>query len=82
MTKRATVTLGDQVRAARIKKGLTQYQLAQDAGLRPEVISRLENGKSGSSLASLHKLAPLLGLSLDDLAPDLRKPKKKKGTKP
>lgn len=83
MSKRAAiVTIGDQLRAARIKKKMSQYELAQLVGLRPEAISRLEGGKSRGSLASLHKLCPALGLSLDDLAQGLGKPSKKKGIKP
>lgn len=69
MPKRSVPTVGDKVRAARNKKQLNQYQLAQQAGVRPELISRIETGKSDGSLASLHKIAPVLGLTLDDLAP-------------
>ena len=69
MPKRAVVTVADKVRAARKKKGLSQLELAAEAGVRPEVVSRIETGKSAGSLASLHKIAPLLDLTLDDLAP-------------
>ena len=87
------MTLGDELRSARKKLGKTQYEIAVEAGLRPEVVSRLETGKSRASLLSLHKLCPILGLSLDTLtaahkldgspAPLPPSPaKKKKGTKP
>lgn len=92
MTKRAPVTLHDELRAARLRLKKTQYEIAIEAGVRPEVVSRLERGKSRASLASLHKLCPVLGLSLDELTAksNLAKPapvagkatQKKKGTKP
>lgn len=70
MAKRAVITLGDKLRAARLKQKKSQYEVAVECGLRPEVISRLETGKSGASLASLHKLAPVLGLTIDELMAD------------
>jgi len=69
MPKRAVVTLGDKVRAARIEKGLTQLELAQKAGVRPEVVSRIETDKSPGSLGTLYKLVPHLGLTIDELTP-------------
>lgn len=70
MTKRALVTIGDRLRAKRLALKKSQYEIAVEAGLRPEVISRLETGKSNASLASLHKLAPVLGFSIDELMKD------------
>lgn len=67
MSKRHAVTLGDRLRTARIKLKKTQFDVAKESGLRPEAVSRLENGKSGASLGSLHKLAPVLGLTLEEL---------------
>lgn len=65
--KRLVVTIGDKLRAAREKLEKTQYEIAVASGLRPEVISRLENNKTAATLASLHKLAPVLGFSIDEL---------------
>lgn len=70
MSKRALVTIGDRLRAKRLALKKSQYEIAVEAGLRPEVISRLETGKSNASLASLHKLAPILGFSIDELVKD------------
>lgn len=67
MVRRAVVTLGDRIRAARLAKKMSQLALATAAGVRPEVVSRIETGQSAASLASLHKIAPVLGLSLDEL---------------
>ncbi len=79
MTKRSVPTVGDKVRAARVKKKMSQYELAQQAGVRPEVVSRIETGKSDGSLTSLHRIAPVLGLTLDELTSDSATTAKKKG---
>lgn len=70
MTKRAVVTIGDRLRAKRLALNKSQYEVAVEAGLRPEVISRLENGRNKASLVSLHKLAPVLGFSIDEIIKD------------
>lgn len=70
MSKRIVVTLGDRVKSRREKAGLTQYELAMKAGMRPEAVSRIETGKSPASLASLHKIAPVLGTTIDELLKD------------
>ncbi len=80
MTKRAIVTIGDRLRAKRLALKKSQYEVAVLAGLRPEVISRLETGKSSASLASLHKLAPVLGFSIDELMKDQQTVSKPKGS--
>jgi transcriptional regulator with XRE-family HTH domain len=68
MTRKATVTtLGDRIRHAREQQGLTQFELASRAGIRPEVLNRIERGKSVGALGSLHKLAPLLSISIEEL---------------
>lgn len=71
MSKRAP-TLGDRLRSLREKKNLSQYDVATAAGIRPESLSRLETGKSQTAtLASLHKLAPVLGCTIDDIIGNL-----------
>lgn len=50
---------------ARIKKGLTQKQLAQALRTKQSVISRVENAKTMPSLAFLKRLANVLGGSLE-----------------
>lgn len=67
MTKRAVITLGDRLKSARIKLKKSQLEVAVAAGIRPEVVSRLENGRTNASLATLHKVAPVLGLTIEDL---------------
>jgi transcriptional regulator with XRE-family HTH domain len=81
MSRKAVITIGDRVRARRLELKKSQWELAVDSGMRPESISRIEKGKSPASLASLHKLCPVLGLSLDELVgpqPGASHPKKGK----
>jgi len=62
--------IGEQVRAARLDRGLDQARLAELASLSTFAISSLENGK-GSSLGSLIAVVCALDLTewLDRLAP-------------
>ena len=55
------MTLGEQVRKAREKKGLTQEKLAHLAETTGASIHRLENGKHNPSLAFVMRLADTLG---------------------
>ncbi|MBI4066392.1 helix-turn-helix transcriptional regulator [Candidatus Gottesmanbacteria bacterium] len=50
---------------ARIKRGITQTQLAQRMGTKQSVISRLEVGKANPSVAFLKKLADALSSNLE-----------------
>lgn len=68
MPKRAPViTVADRLKAARQAAGKTQLELANEAGLRPEVVSRIERGKCPATLLSLRKLCPVLGVTIDEM---------------
>jgi len=67
----ATRTLGDVVRSARIRKGLTRAALAARAGLHPAFIVVLENGQATAAEATEAveaRLAQGLGIKLVDLS--------------
>jgi DNA-binding XRE family transcriptional regulator len=49
----------------RIKRKLTQEQLAHKAGLRQPSLARIENGRVNPSIAMLSKLAKALDMRLD-----------------
>lgn len=49
---------------ARIKKGLTQKELAEKIGTKQSVISRLESGKANPSVLFLKKFAGALNSNL------------------
>lgn len=70
MTRRAIVTVGDRIRAKRLAKKLSQLELANLAKVRPETVNRIETGRSPASLASLHKIAPVLDTTVDGLLQD------------
>ena len=53
-----------QVIAARIKRGMTQQQIAQKMGTKQSAIARLESGNSNPSISFLEKLASVLGYKL------------------
>ena len=50
---------------ARIKKGVTQKELAQKIGTKQSVISRLESGRANPSIGFLKKLAQALNSHLE-----------------
>lgn len=59
--------LGELLRAARLRRGLTQAQVAQAVGLVPAVYGRLERGTGLPSLGTLKSLCDALELSADTL---------------
>lgn len=50
---------------ARVKKGVTQEELAKKIGTKQSVISRLESGRANPSMAFLKKLADALNSNLE-----------------
>jgi len=50
---------------ARVKRGVTQKELAQKIGTKQSVISRLESGRANPSVAFLKKLAQALNSHLE-----------------
>ena len=53
-----------QLIGARLKKGLTQSQLAKKMGTKQSAIARVEGGNSNPSVAFLEKLTQALGSKL------------------
>ncbi len=58
---------GERVRELRVKKGLSQEQLAELSGLHRTYISSLELGKRNVSLVNIYALAKALGVTPDKL---------------
>jgi DNA-binding XRE family transcriptional regulator len=54
-----SLSIGEQIRLARIDEGLTQIELAKASGLRQETISLVENG-SNVSFRSVEKISSAL----------------------
>lgn len=53
-----------QLIESRLKKGLTQEQLAKRVGTKQSAIARLESGSSNPSVAFLEKIAEAIGSKL------------------
>jgi len=69
----AELSLGDRIAQIRRRRGLTQEQLAERAGISPDVVRKLEQGRrSGTKLATLNALARGLDVRTSDLlTPDV-----------
>ena len=55
------------LRAYRIKRGMTQQQLAQKSGVNYTRVNRYENGMGNPTLESMEKLAAALGVTVPQL---------------
>ncbi len=62
---------GDQIKAYRIKLGLTQSQVAAEMEVTPGYISNVENGRTAMSLRFLIYYAKIMGITLDELVGNL-----------
>jgi HTH-type transcriptional regulator/antitoxin HipB len=61
---RSPKQLGSIIQRTRKQRGLTQTQLGNLAGLRQELISKIETGHEGTKLSSLYALFAALDLEL------------------
>lgn len=55
---------GRSVRLLRLRRGWTQRQLAERAGITGPGVSRIEKGANGSNLATAWRIAEALGADL------------------
>ena len=60
-------TLGKRIMEHRKQLGLTQDQLAEKLGVTAQAVSKWENDQTCPDIASLPKLARILGVSVDEL---------------
>jgi transcriptional regulator with XRE-family HTH domain len=58
------MTIGENLRKIRMRRGLGQVELAQRAGLTQPTISEIETGHRGAQTRTLTKLADALGVSM------------------
>jgi transcriptional regulator with XRE-family HTH domain len=59
--------VGERIRRLRLKKGITQDQLAELTGLNRVHLYRLENGRQSMTLNTLKIIADTLGVPVRDL---------------
>jgi len=63
--------LGHKIRVLRLKKGLTQNEVAQALHVTPGYISNVENDRTAMSLRVLSYYAKLMGITLDSLVGEI-----------
>ena len=63
----ALKSLGDRVRQARARRGMTRKQLARDSGVSERYLAQIESGKGNISVLVLRRLAKALGMSVEVL---------------
>ena len=61
------MTIGKNIKRLRQNKGLTQEQLGEILGLTGQAVSKWENDQTCPDIASLPKLAKILGVTVDEL---------------
>lgn len=60
--------LGKAIRQLRVKRGLTQVALGEDAGVSGRSLSLIELGHANPTWATVRDIAVALGVSMGDLA--------------
>jgi len=64
------IKLGQRIRGERLKLGLTQAKLAEDADISEAYMGQIERGERNLALDTLIRLANRLGVSVDYLLKD------------
>jgi len=64
---RHRLTIGEQLRAWRAARGLSQVALAERAGVGNVLVARLELGQTDPRLSTLRRLAKGLGATVGEL---------------
>lgn len=60
-------TVGERLKHCRMRKGLSQEQLAEKCGLHPTYIGQVERGEKNATIESIWKIASALELPLEVL---------------
>ena len=60
--------IGSSIRRNRQKKGMTQEELAEAAGLSLKMVQKMEGGQKGFRMETVIKIAETLGVTLGSLA--------------
>lgn len=68
--KRILMTIGDNIRKYRLKKGWSQEELAFECELHRTYIGAIERGERNITVLNLIKIKSVLGVRLVDLYPE------------
>ncbi|MFC3746793.1 helix-turn-helix domain-containing protein [Paenibacillus sp. GCM10012306] len=60
-------SIGENIRISRLKNGLSQEQLALNAGVNTSYIGQIKRGKKNPTIKTLDKISKALGIALIDL---------------
>jgi serine-type D-Ala-D-Ala carboxypeptidase/endopeptidase len=66
----AVVKIGERLRDARVRRALTQQELADKAGVGANTVARLERNETEPHMSTLRKLAHALAVDPSTLIPD------------
>ena len=58
-------TIGQQLKEAREKSGMTQLELYEKSRITPYTISQLENGRASANTDTIQKLQKALGIKFE-----------------
>lgn len=64
-------TFGERLREKRMEKGITVIEMANELGLTPDAVMKIESGKRGKTFEKLPTIAKLMGCRIDDLFPEM-----------
>lgn len=64
-------TFGERLRGKRIEKGITVTEMANELGLTPDAVMKIESGKRGKTFEKLPTIAKMMGCRIDDLFPEM-----------
>lgn len=73
MIEQPDPVLAGILKRLREERGITQEQLAFDAGITASALSRIERGLNSPGWATVRRLANALGISLVELATDVER---------
>lgn len=67
MKENIMIQIGKRLRKQREKVNLTREEFAEKAGISPQFLAEIENGKKGMSVATLYKICTNFNISSDYL---------------
>ncbi|GGM69784.1 hypothetical protein GCM10010106_14980 [Thermopolyspora flexuosa] len=67
MSASAVAAIGERLRAARLRKGMSVRGLARAVDVSASLISQIETGKSSPSVSTLYAITTALGISIEDV---------------
>lgn len=72
MKKEILIKFGNKVREERLKKGISQEQLADLAGVHRTYIGMVERAEKNITLENIEKISTALGLAIKELFKEIK----------